>query len=396
MNLSEYHHLFLGLSTFESLPQREQGIAFDLAGRGAKVDFVEIVPALAGLFRRQFDRLFRRSAVDSRRFTKPLPEGFHIHIPPRVPTSFRNSVTPFYDRFAFRSWFRRTFRNQPWDRTIVWNMFPLWWKWYLDRDFINPRLVIYDIADDLSVFCSSSYAMNRMQAAETLLAKEADLVTFSAREMRGDIERRLPGKEAVFLPNAMSDLFIAVANEQAGNAADTKKIIGFVGFLSEKWIDTELLLQVAERYSDCTVSIIGPMQKGLAERFQQYANVSMTGFVDQERAVEYMKTFDVALIPFRQNEITRVVNPLKLYEYAAAGLPIVTISTDELQHYSEFLYLSASREEFLGNIEIALRDNSPSSIAARKAFALRHTWHSRIDDFQSAIHENTFLPGKGE
>jgi glycosyl transferase family 1 len=386
MQLGQYNHIFFGLSTFDSFPQRDQGIAFDLASRGANVDFVEIIPSAVGYLRQKYDQVFRKIAIDNFRYAKESPERFSIHVPPRVPTSFRNSITPGFDRKLFRNWFERTFRDQDWERTIVWNMYPLWWKWYVDRSFIDPYCLIYDIADDYDVFGTSKYSLQRMKEGEQLLAAETDIVTYAATEMRDSIQRRFPAKSTFCLPNALSNAFVPLASEPRIVNGHQKKI-GFVGSLESRWMDTGLLVKVAAAFPENEVVVIGPMDVGLAQTFASYPNVTTTGFVDHEKVVTYLRHFDVALIPFKNNNITRVVNPLKLYEYASAGIPIVSIRTDELKHYNEFVYLSDTHDEFLANIKQALDESDESAFQVRKAFSLENTWHSRLAAFQDAFEE---------
>ncbi|MCX6136616.1 MAG: glycosyltransferase, partial [Ignavibacteriales bacterium] len=94
---------------------------------------------------------------------------------------------------------------------------------------------------------------------------------------------------------------------------------------------------------------------------------------------------DIGVIPFRSNRITDVINPLKLYEYCAAGLPIVAMRTPELNHYSHILYLSDTHEEFLQNIEKPLREDSETKRKERILFARNNTWESRVEELLAAI-----------
>ena len=82
------------------------------------------------------------------------------------------------------------------------------------------------------------------------------------------------------------------------------------------------------------------------------------------------------MIPFRKNELTKTVNPVKLYEYSAAGKPTVTtgFSEDVLQ-FKEIIFIGDSAEEFIGAVRAALKaSGEPNRRESLRAFARRHDW----------------------
>ena len=94
-------------------------------------------------------------------------------------------------------------------------------------------------------------------------------------------------------------------------------------------------------------------------------------------------------IPFRHNAITRVVNPLKLYEYAAAGLPVVATWTEELQHHSEIVSLARNADEFHQLITNALSEKETEIKLALKMFARQNTWRHRVQALTERIHQHS-------
>ena len=61
----------------------------------------------------------------------------------------------------------------------------------------------------------------------------------------------------------------------------------------------------------------------------------------------YCRQFDVGLIPFKLNELTRAVNPIKLREYLAAGLPVISTPLPEVAIYEQMVNLADTPEEFV-------------------------------------------------
>jgi glycosyltransferase involved in cell wall biosynthesis len=381
-----YHFLFFGLTSFHSLPQREQALAIECARMGHRVDFIEIAPSVAGKTHALLNRMFSPLARDSGFKAGAAILHLHIHTPPTLPTGFRNSLTPAVDRAVFRRWFRRTFDDVNLRQVIAMIMMPLWWENFLDRDLIDPRLLVYDVCDALEVQSRNEGTLMRLQASERSLAAEADLVTYSAKEMDADIHSRFPGTPSLFLPNAVStDFMDRFDREPMFHRNGHPKEIGYIGATNGKWFDADLMLETMRRFPDCRVSVIGPVDKAFAQHCAALPNVHLLGYVHHDELPQHLRRFDVALIPFRDNDITRVVNPLKLYEYASAGLPVVATRTDELMHYGDFCFLSPDREAFFANIRRALRDVDDVHRQHLRSFAEENTWGQRVETLLASL-----------
>jgi glycosyltransferase involved in cell wall biosynthesis len=71
--------------------------------------------------------------------------------------------------------------------------------------------------------------------------------------------------------------------------------------------------------------------------------------------------------------LTEAVNPVKLYEYAAAGVPCVTTRfSDEAGQWTEAARVADSVEQFVTEVKHWLA--SPPDRAGLRAFAARHDW----------------------
>ncbi|MAT39842.1 MAG: hypothetical protein CL946_09590 [Ectothiorhodospiraceae bacterium] len=383
MNNKPSTFLFFGLTTLNSLPQRELGIALELAKRYDAVHYIELPSSTIGWLRNVYDRLFRPTTIDIKKSVKSLPDNFHVHVPPPVPTSLRTSLTPQLDRMIFRRWFRDELGQLDLADCVAWIMLPLWWKWYIDRSFFKPQLICYDIADNLEVFCRTKTAYKRMEYAHHLLLKEADMAFYSARGMKEHLEA-VSSIEAHYLPNALANGFIDLADDEE-YTLPKNNTIGFVGYFDDRWIDMELIERIIKEFRNNPIVLAGPMEQKYADRFGKYENVSMPGFISHSEITGYMKDFRVSMIPFRQNEITEVVNPLKLYEYSAAGLPVVAMSTPELSYYDDIISLAQDHETFIAQVKSALTQDDRAEWLRRKEFAKSNTWKGRIDTFTSMM-----------
>ncbi len=379
------HFMIFGLTTWDSFPQREQGLARELAAQGHTVDVIEMPPSLAGRTHGLMNRMFSPLARDRGFVRDVTPDNLRVHTPPLMPTGFRNSLTPALDRVLFRRWFADTFSGTDFHEVTALIMMPLWWGRFLERDVFDPGFLIYDIADSLEVQSRNSGTLSRLRDCEHMLSREADLVTYSAQEMLKEVDILFPGVPSLFLPNAVSQHFIDLLDQKNGSAHSASKEIGYIGATSGKWFDENLVIDVLEAFPDCTVSIIGPVEKHFAERCSRYGNARLHGFVPHDELGPHLRRFDVAIIPFKKNGITRVVNPLKLYEYAAAGLPIVATWTEELCNYEPLVTLARGSSEFIDSIGRALREDSGEIRGKRRGFALANTWSERVHRLTAMI-----------
>ena len=97
--------------------------------------------------------------------------------------------------------------------------------------------------------------------------------------------------------------------------------LGFFGVIDERF-DTQLLDEVAARRPDWQFVMVGPVVKIHPESLPARSNIHYLGSKTYQQLPEYIARWDVALLPFAQNESTRFISPTKTPEYLAAGKPV--------------------------------------------------------------------------
>jgi hypothetical protein len=348
-------YILFGNTSFTTVLQREQSIAISLARKGYKVVYIEGMPSMASIVRAKFRRYFSKESIGEHPIRdEHIDKNLEIVIPPIVPTFFRSSWTPKYDARIFRRWFVNKYKNQNWNETVVMVMFPYWWYGFVDKNVCPAKIFIYDICDALEMPSRNATALKRMIKAERMLIRDVNAITFSAYEMSKSLKKQYPYVKHYCLPNAITDSFLqnVKIKEKTG-----KTIIGYLGFLDPRWADRELLLKVVKTYTNISIVIRSSMDKTFADRLRENKNVKIVGFQKYNELPNLVSSFTVGIIPFLNNEFTAVINPLKLYEYCAAGIPIVAVMTPELKHYKDIIYLAETHEEFILCIEKALKEN---------------------------------------
>jgi hypothetical protein len=113
-------------------------------------------------------------------------------------------------------------------------------------------------------------------------------------------------------------------------------------------------------------------------RWKHLSNIHWLGRKPYESLPSYCKGFDVGLIPFAINELTRNVNPIKLREYLSAGLPVASTNLPEVALCKEWCDVANTKEEFLAQCEAALKVGSPEQ-RRKRAEAMRiEDWDNKV------------------
>ncbi|HEY3204021.1 MAG TPA: polysaccharide pyruvyl transferase family protein [Thermoanaerobaculia bacterium] len=241
--------------------------------------------------------------------------------------------------------------------------------------------VVYDWIDDLTVFPYDPELLRRNH--ERGLA-EATIVASVARRLHEQALARR--SDALYLPNGVEyERFAAEAPLPSGDRdldafrAAGRPIAGYYGALAE-WFDYELLDEAARLKPDWSFLLIGPMydQSLLGRPMLNRPNVRWTGPRDYHLLPGYLRLFDVATIPFKINEITTATSPLKLYEYFAAGKPVVTTPMPECMAYPE-VAIARNAREFVEALDRArVRGKDPAFRERLRSLGHENSWDARV------------------
>lgn len=163
-----------------------------------------------------------------------------------------------------------------------------------------------------------------------------------------------------------------------------KPVVGYFGFISDDWIDFDLINYIARQKPEWNVVLIGKTKADLSGVLSG-DNIHFLGVKDFALLPAYSKAFDVAIIPFKINQLTQDSNPLKLYEYLSSGLPVVSVRIPEIEKYAGTIRIADDPQSFVREIQDALRGNSRESALLRSE-AMRHeTWEDRVERISEII-----------
>jgi glycosyltransferase involved in cell wall biosynthesis len=171
--------------------------------------------------------------------------------------------------------------------------------------------------------------------------------------------------------------------------------IGYLGAIAP-WFDFDCVETVARAHPDWEIALIGPVMLGVegpVGHLTGLPNVSHREPVPYEDVPRVLSTFTAGIIPFRRNALTRGVNPNKMYEYLAMGLPVVSTGfSAEVRRYPEVVETADDPGEFARACERFVSmagDGARLSVHRDRAveIAARHDWAVIADVFWKRVRE---------
>lgn len=237
---------------------------------------------------------------------------------------------------------------------------------------LSKKLVLYDFNDSPFQF-SVSPAWAREYWLRTVRQARAVFVVseFYRRQLAGEIDRPL-----ILLGNGVEMAhFESPRPAPADLASLPRPLVGYVGLLSH-FLDFELLEAVRRNRRGGTVVLIGPgspaTDRAVAE-FGRREGVAVLGPRPYGEVPAYMQALDAGIIPFRADDpFVRGINPNKVYQYLAAGLPVITTPVLDLRESAPDLLFATTTDDMIRALALAL--DAPADAARRRALARPHDW----------------------
>jgi glycosyltransferase involved in cell wall biosynthesis len=351
---------------------------------GNRVLFIESLglrkPQLAGRDLTRIARRLRRGLTPARR----VPEGLHVLSPLVLPLHARPAVRKLNARLL-PALVRREVRRLDLRAPILWAYVP---QAEALLDTLKPSLVVYHCVDDIAAQPGVDGASFR--AAEERFARRADLVLASAPALAERM--RTLNDNVLYAPNVADTAAFATALhdgpvDPALAALPAPRVV-FTGAVVATKLDVELIVDVARARRDYSFAFVGPTGMGDpgtdVSALRAEPNIHLLGGRTRAQLPAVLRGADVGIIPYASNQLTASIFPMKVYEYLAAGLPVVTTALPALRDVRE-IATAADAPAFAAALDAALASNDPDARAARSAAAAAHSWDARLDEVGAAI-----------
>jgi glycosyltransferase involved in cell wall biosynthesis len=274
---------------------------------------------------------------------------------------------------------------------ILWSFLP---SHILATSRIDHRLLIYHCVDDYSGNPGVDAVWLRELEGEMIRC--SDLVFASSTVLA---ERLRLFRPDVKLMSNVADvsLFRTAVTEDLAEPAEMRKIarprIVYLGNIAAYRIEFDWLLALAQRQPHINQVFIGDVGMGDTKsppiswaRLQQAPNVHVLGPRKPHELPAFLRHCDVAMIPFQDNSHTRASLPLKLWEYVAAGLPVVARDLPNFVGPAQegAVRLASDEEQFVAEVVAAARETDAFR-QRRSTLASKHDWRYRMDELCTCV-----------
>lgn len=254
--------------------------------------------------------------------------------------------------------------------------------------FVDP-VVVYDILDDLTIFDADEVGLppeRRVRHHHGPMMEEASVVIGSApvlvdrhRDERGDI---------LLIENGVDTGRFRHPGPVPGELAGLEApVVGYHGMIA-RWFDFDLMTAVVHAMPEVTFAFVGPVDprsKDDASALFAMPNVVSVGQLPSSAMPGVVKRFDVGIVPFLVDDMTRAVSPLKMYEYLAGGTPVVATPLPLCVDHP-MVETASDPSTFVTALRGAIAASSdPDLIVRRQTAASEADWTARMQPLLAVL-----------
>lgn len=257
---------------------------------------------------------------------------------------------------------------------------------------LGASAVVYDCMDELANF---RFAPPALRERERLLFKLSDLVFTGGVSL---YEAKCNQHNNVYcFPSSVDAQHFAKARRLLPEPLDMSQMnrprVGFYGVIDER-MDLELIETLSRRLPQVEFVMVGPFAKIDPAELPRLPNLHFLGQKAYSELPAYLAHWDVAILPFAQNDSTRFISPTKTPEYLAAGKPVVsTPIRDVVRPYGErdLVYIAGGASDFCDDIRRALYEDQTQRQARADAFIAKMSWDKTWSQMQNLIERTIAL-----
>lgn len=315
-------------------------------------------------------KIGRKLRSVSRPISMPSP-GFHVASPFSAPLWHRPNIAKL-NVLSLRMQVHNAVRSVGFKNPLIWVACPTAYE--VVRCMRRQSFLVYQRTDKYEEY--SEQTRGYIESADRWLSTRADLTVYASRTLYE--ESPLRPKSLLVSHGVELAHFDRPKALQAGPPPDItnlkRPIVGFFGDIEgNTTVDMDLIARVGHVLSNVSFVFVGRVVTNLGA-VRDLPNVYFLGKKPYEDVPRYGAQFDVAIMPWKQNRWIHYCNPIKLKEYLALGLPIVTTEFPEALHYRDVMYVARSRDEFINGIREAVRGRPVGTVESRRARVAGDTW----------------------
>lgn len=357
----------------------KQHVAAEFARRGYKVLYIDSLGLRKpSLNKKDFSRILKK-LFKALRPPKKVQENIWVWSPITLPwNEYRavRSFNKFYLSFFVKMWSKLLGFRNPW----LWTYNPL------TTEFLNPNdfsKTIYHCVDEIKA--QPGMPIDVLEREEKTLIQQASIIFVTALQLK---ENRVKWNDNIHYFSNVADYvhFNTAVTKDYVIPEDLKNIsspvLGFIGAVSSYKINLDLISYLAAQRPQYSIVIIGEVGEGdpstKIDILRAHKNIHLLGPKPYNVLPQYLKYFDVALLPNNLNEYTDNMFPMKFFEYLAAGKPIVSVDLSSIQEFHNVVKIGKDKFEFVMAVD-AVISGDVVPLNERLALAKEYTYETRTD-----------------
>ena len=276
-------------------------------------------------------------------------------------------------------------KKENYKNIILWSNYPLVTEHF---EHIEHDISVFDTVDNWCKHASYKKFWNKLKDNYKIIRNKADIIFILSKESEKIF---YPRKKNIFQITQGIDLAHYQNKNKIINNDIAKiphPIIGYVGIIQEDRVNLDLIEYIANKNLDKSIVLIGPIwKKQDEEKLKKFANIYLLGPKSYKEIPDYFNQFDTGIIPHYTNEFIKYTCSMKIYEFMACGLPIITTNTPGTEQFKDYIKITNDFDEFNTFINQELESDSKEKINARLKIIKEHTWAKKIDQMLNYIEE---------
>ncbi|MCF7906922.1 glycosyltransferase [Patescibacteria group bacterium] len=267
----------------------------------------------------------------------------------------------------------KVFGEKPENPRIIYSCFPLFLDYF---NGLESDLTVFDAIDNWLEHSSWRRQREKISQNYQFLSRRSDLIFTVSPNLVDFFQGRGRREDLHWIANGVdTDLFSPEKKSKKNLFPGLPRpIIGYLGTIENRF-NLRLFKSWVKKNPKKSFVLVGPVWgKKIKQELKNFSNVYLWGRVPHQQAPAYINSFDLAFIPHKLNRFVRSTYSLKLLEYLACGKPVLTTPTPETSEFQDLIYLASKPQEFQEKMLLALKENDPALVLARRDRVKEKSW----------------------
>lgn len=256
---------------------------------------------------------------------------------------------------------------------------------YILNHFKEEKVIYYCVDDHASF---SGYDKKQVLMDEKELCTKSDLVITTSTALHK--AKKDWNKNTILIPHGVEfDHFNKAVTKDLACPEEIVDIqspkFGFFGLIRD-WVDLDLIASVAGKKPQWNFIFIGDADSNVnLSKYKKFKNIYFLGRKKYDELPAFCRYFDIGIIPFKVNELTYAVNPIKLREYLSAGLPVISTPMPEVKLYESFVHIVKNADEFIKACGKIIEKENNKALERRCSAMKEETWSHKLEEIFKRI-----------